>query len=56
MRGPVGLTRVRRRFLAKIAALYAVLTLLALSLPALAAKPRDTVPHPSSIESQGGRP
>lgn len=52
----VGITRVRRAFLGKVAMLYVVLTVIAVTLPALATKPRGTLPHPTHQEARRSAP
>jgi hypothetical protein len=52
----VGMMRVRRAFLGKIAVLYVIVTALALALPVIATKPRGSLPHPSQQEPRSHAP
>ncbi len=51
---PAGLISVQPGFRKRIIALYALLAVLAIAMPALLSKPRGTSPHP--IEQEARRP
>jgi hypothetical protein len=49
---PAGLASVRPAFLKRVIALYALLAVVALAIPALIAKPRGKVPHLNEQEAR----